>query len=141
MRPTKRRLIANGLLPAALGVLLLVPGCSLDNSDECAAATAEHGAVLMSQAVSFAGEQGDPEVGCDDTAGPPAYAVFDLKQRPDEAVLADHGWLCAERNDDEELPGVVCSKSAEGVPLELTTAEFMNGPVEVWIYADPPRSE
>lgn len=140
MASTKIRLIANRLLPAVLGVLL-IPGCSLDNTDECAAATAEYGAVLMSQAVSVAGEQGEPEVSCDDTAGPPAYAVFDLEQRPDDALLADHGWRCAALADHEDLPGVVCSTSDEGIPLELTTVEFMNGRVEVWIYADPPWIE
>jgi hypothetical protein len=138
-----RRPLTAALLPAVLSVLF-VTGCSLDQSDECADAIAEHGGLLMKEAESVAGAQGAPEVSCDDTGGPPAYAAFDLQRRQKagfDDVLAREGWGCAERTDDKELPGVVCTKTDEGVPLELTTAEFLNGQVTVWVYSDPPWTE
>jgi hypothetical protein len=136
----KRRLLAAGFLTAVVSVLA-AQGCSWDRTDECAEATAEYGGLLMDQAERVAGPQGAPEVSCDDTGGPPAYAVFDLHpslRDSFDAVLAQEGWGCAEQTDDEELPGVVCIKTDEGVQLELATAEFLNGQVQVWLYADPP---
>jgi hypothetical protein len=83
-------------------------------------------------------------VSCDDTGGPPAYAVFDLQPSMEEGfddVLAREGWVCSEIVEADDLPGVECTKPGEGVALQLTTAEFINGPVQVWLYADPPWIE
>jgi hypothetical protein len=131
------------ILPAVLSALFLT-GCAWDRSNECADAVAEHGAVLTGEAEGIAGAQGAPEVSCDDTGGPPAYAAFDLQPHLEgrlNEILVEQGWECAEKADDEEIQGVVCTKIEGGVPLELDTAEFLNGRVEVWIYADPPWIE
>jgi hypothetical protein len=108
-----------------------VQGCAWDRTDECVEAIAEHGDILMEQAQRVAGPQGVPEVSCDDTGGPPAYAAFDLPPGMEDGfddVLAREGWACSERSGDD-LPGVDCTKDGEGVALELTTAEFIDGPV------------
>lgn len=141
--PGKRRLLAAGLLTAVLSVMS-VQGCAWDRTDECVAAIAEHGDILMEQAQSVAGPQGAPEVGCDDTGGPPAYATFDLQSGMEDGfddVLAREGWACSERTDDD-LPGVECTKDSKGVALLLTTAKFIDGqvvdqPVGVWLTAEP----
>lgn len=141
--PGKRRLLAAGLLTAVLSALS-VQGCAWDRTDECVAAIAEHGDILMEQAQSVAGPQRAPEVGCDDTGGPPAYAAFDLEPGTEDGfddVLAREGWACSEITDDD-LPGVECTKDSKGVALQLATAEFIDGPVvdrpvRVWLTAEP----
>lgn len=140
---SKRQALAAGILAAVVSCLF-VSGCAWDRSEECADAIAEHGVLLMDEAENVAGAQGAPEVSCDDTGGPPAYAAFDLQPHLEggfNEVLARQGWRCAEKADDEEVPGVVCTKTEGGVPLELDTDEFLNGKVQVWIYADPPWIE
>ncbi|WP_146197650.1 hypothetical protein [Promicromonospora sp. AC04] len=139
----KRQASIAAILSAVL-IALFVTGCAWDRSDECADAITEHGVLLMDEAENVAGAQGAPEVSCDDTGGPPAYAVFDLQPHLEvgfNEALALQGWGCAEKADDEELPGLVCSKTEGGVSLELDTVEFLNGKVEVWVYADPPWTE
>ncbi|WP_285105585.1 hypothetical protein [Promicromonospora sp. MEB111] len=142
--PSGRRLTAAGLLTAVAGALS-VAGCSwVDGTDECAEALAEHRVLLLEEANALDVAQGAPALSCDDTGGPPAYAVFDLEPRAKDGLddlLARHGWECAEHDDEEGPPGLVCTKAVEGVPLELLTSRFLNGAVEVWVYADPPWTD
>jgi hypothetical protein len=102
--PNTRRLLAAGVLTVVLTAFLSTLFLLLDSwdrTDECGEAIAEHGDLLMKEAKNVAGAQGTPEVSCDDTGGPPAYAVFDLQSglehgfdeilaRQRMGVLGDH---------------------------------------------------
>ncbi|MFI9485684.1 hypothetical protein ACIG47_04785 [Promicromonospora sp. NPDC052451] len=137
-RPARAALVP---LVLVLVVVMCVPLVVLswwDRSDECTEAIAAHRDLLVREAARVPGSSSTPDVACDDTGGPPAYAVLELDPRSVDRIgghLTRRGWECV-ASDAEDLPGVECTKLVDGVPLVLSTATFRNGTVSVWLSAD-----